>query len=130
MLRQDVSENNAARAAHGRRYEKNFTIEFPIEVSGFDSSGRFQSEATSTRNVAASSCNFHLRMEVEKGMVLAIRVVSGSPARLADLSTVLFYVARVDRIPGGFSVGAVTLAPRAPWSAEVMAAKSRQGYLF
>ena len=125
MLRQAISRKSAETAPHVRRGEERVSIVFLIEVSGFDCSGRFQSEKTSTRNVASSSCNFNLRMEVEKGMVLAIRVISAQETRFSDLGTILFYVTRVNRIPGGFSVGAVKLAPRAPWTVEVMEAKPR-----
>lgn len=130
MLRESLSRKSAETAPHDRRREERISLELPIEVSGFDCSGRFQSEKTSTQNVASSSCDFHLRMEVEEGMVLAIRMISAPETRLSNLGTVLFYVARVNRVPGGYCVDAVKLAPRAPWSAEILKAKSLQGFLF
>lgn len=130
MLRADTATNAVEASIQDRRREERASVEIPIEVSGFDSTGRFESENTSTRNVSGSSCNFHLRMEVEKGMALAIRVLPCANGIKVDPAPVLFYVTRVDPIPGGYSVGAVKLSPRAPWSAEITEAKPRQKLLF
>ncbi len=98
-----------------RRLEERASIEFPIEVCGFDRQGRFHTERTTTRNVADSSCNFHLRMEVELGMVLAIRVISSPNGEEADSRPVLFHIVRLEVRPGEYSVGAVKPGPKVPW---------------
>ena len=107
-----------------RRKEDRAVVEFPIEVSGFDFTGRSHVERTTTRNVADSSCSFNLRMRLEKGMAIGIRVLSAPDGHEADLTPVLFFVVRVNSIPGEFTVGAVKLAPKAPW--KVLSAPERQ----
>lgn len=130
MLHTDLARDSTEPAAHDRRREERISIEFPNEVSGFNCAGRFESENTSTQNVSDASCNFHLTMEVEAGMVLAIRVMTMTNGMKADPAPVLFCVARVERIPGGYSVGAVKLAPRAPWSTQVLKSNPSQKFLF
>ena len=51
-------------------------IEFSMEVSGFDHAGRFFTERTSTVDASFCGCKFHLRTPVEKGTVVAIRLLN------------------------------------------------------
>lgn len=102
-------------APHERRREPRVPIEYPIEVSAFDKFGRFRTELTKTRNVSLMGCCFDLHMEVEKGMVLALRVEHPKTACEAGSGTVLFHVVRVKPCPDGYSVGAMRLAPENPW---------------
>jgi hypothetical protein len=130
MLRTEIAGKPDKSTALDRRREERISIEFPIEVSGFNREGRFESESTSTQNVSGSSCSFHLKMEVERGMALAIRAMSSANGFHADSAPVLFYVGRVDPVPGGYCVGAVKLAPRAPWTAKIHEPEPSQKFLF
>lgn len=127
-MRPNITSGSEAPGLPERRKEERISVEFPIEVSGFDCAGRFVTEETSTQDVSGSSCGFHLRMEVEKGTVVAIRMLTD--ASDAEPTPVLFYVTRVDRTSKGYSIGAVKLAPRTPWSAEVHDAQPHQRFLF
>jgi hypothetical protein len=62
------------RPVHGeRRREARYPLQLPIEVSGFDSHGRFFAECTDTCDVSDHGCRFALRQEVRKDAVVAIR---------------------------------------------------------
>jgi PilZ domain len=98
-----------------RRRESRARIVYPIEVSGFDRFGRFHTELTKTRDVSLMGCSFYLHMEVEKGLVLALRVVHPKGACEAGSGTVLFHVVRVKPRPDGYSVGVMRLASENPW---------------
>ncbi len=102
-------------AVQDRRSEPRATLEFPIEVSGFDRFGRFHTEFTKTFNVSLMGCAFHLYMEVEKGLVLAVRVVQPKGACNAATGSVLFQIVRTSPRPDGYSVGVVRLQPENPW---------------
>jgi hypothetical protein len=102
-------------AAHDRRRESRALLEFPIEVSGFDLFGRFHTEYTKTIDVSLMGCSFHLHMEVEKAIVLALRVVHPKEMREAGAGTVLFHVVRVVPRSDGYDVGVMRLAPENPW---------------
>jgi hypothetical protein len=128
MPRIEIAQDSAGLRPQERRKEVRVSVEYPIEVSGFDTLGRFDTEETSTQDISSSSCSFHLKMEVEKGMVLAIRMLTDTGQ--ANPAPVLFYVTRVDRTAKGYCIGAVKLAPRAPWSAEIHDAQPHQRFLF
>jgi hypothetical protein len=102
-------------ALQDRRRESRALIVYPIEVSGFDRFGRFHTELTKTRDVSLMGCSFYLHMEVEKGLVLALRVVHPKGACEGGSGTVLFHVVRVRPRPDGYSVGVLRLAPESPW---------------
>jgi hypothetical protein len=130
MLKSVIAEKVNQVIAHDRRKSSRSPIEIPIEVSGFDRTGRFHTERTSTHDITDSSCSFHLKMEVENGMVLAIRVMSTENGTLADPGPVLFYVSRVDPNVGAFTVGAVKLAPRVPWKIDAADAKPQRDLVY
>ena len=98
-----------------RRRESRALIVYPIEVSGFDRFGRFHTELTKTRDVSLMGCSFYLHMEVEKGLVLALRVVHPKGACEGGSGTVLFHIVRIRPRPDGYSVGVMRLAPENPW---------------
>jgi PilZ domain len=99
-----------------RRREPRDTIEFPIEVSGFDRFGKFHTEYTKTSNVSIMGCSFHLNMEVEKGLVLALRVFHPRNGRETNIGPVLFQVVRTEPRQDGCSLGVLRLQPENPWS--------------
>jgi hypothetical protein len=103
-------------SAQDRRREPRDTVEFPIEVSGFDRFGRYHTEYTKTSNVSLMGCSFHLNMEVEKGLVLALRVFHPRNGRETSIGPVLFQVVRTEPRPDGCSLGVLRLQPENPWS--------------
>jgi|SRR5271168_3538371 len=102
-------------ATQDRRQGSRATIAFPIEVSGFDRLGRFHTEHTKTHDVSLMGCSFHLNMEVEKGLILALSVVHPKGACKDKLHPVLFQIVRAEPRPGGYFVGALRVQPDNPW---------------
>jgi hypothetical protein len=98
-----------------RRREPRAALEFSIEVSGFDRFGRFHTEFTKTSNVSLMGCCFHLYMEVEKGLVLALSVVHPKGLRELGSRPVLFQIVRIEPRPDGNSVGVLRLQAENPW---------------
>jgi hypothetical protein len=98
-----------------RRRGSRATLAFPIEVSGFDRLGRFHTEHTTTSDVSLMGCSFHLNMEVEKGLILALSVVPPKGACENKLRPVLFQIVRAEPRPGGYFVGALRLQRENPW---------------
>ena len=108
-------EELSAEANRDRRREKRIRLVFPIEVSGFDRSGRFFSEHTVTADVSESGCRFQLKTEVERGAVVAVKLVSRHPNRLKPERPFLFKIARVVEETGGWTLGATKLQPDSLW---------------
>lgn len=98
-----------------RRSESRATIEFRIEVSGFDRFGRFYTEFTMTSDVSLMGCAFPLHMEVEKGLLVAVRVVHPRNEGNSRAAPVLFHIVRTSPCPDGYFVGVVSLLPGNPW---------------
>jgi hypothetical protein len=112
---QTRSSESSSVAVQDRRCEQRAVVEFPIEVCGFDRFGRFHTEYTKTRNVSLMGCAFPLHMEVEKGLVLALRVIHPKDACKTATRPVLFQIARTEPRPDGQLVGAMRLQPESPW---------------
>jgi hypothetical protein len=89
-----------------------------IEVSGFDHAGRFFTEGTSTVDASFCGCKFHLRTPVEKGTVVAIRLLKTRNGSEANRATLLFQVAHVAQEKRGWTVGVWKLQSSQAWSAE------------
>ena len=102
-------------AVQDRRCEPRAALEFPIEVCGFDRFGRFHTEYTKTCNVSLMGCAFLLHMEVEKGLVLALRVIHAKDACKSATRPVLFQITRTEPRPDGYLVGVMRLQPENPW---------------
>jgi hypothetical protein len=100
------------------RSEPRYPFEFSIEVSGFDHAGRFFTEGTSTVDASFCGCKFHLRTPVEKGCVVAIRLLNPRNKSASDRLTLLFQVAHVAQEKRGWAVGAWKLQSSNAWSAE------------
>lgn len=103
-----------------RRREPRFSLTFPIEVSGFERSGRYFVERTSCCDVGEVSCAFELRADITADSVLAIRSFHWQNSSVLETMPVLFQVVRIENYPalegeGGPSmqlVAAVRLHPR------------------
>jgi hypothetical protein len=105
-------------APENRRREPRYPYEFLIEVSGFDHAGRFFTEGTSTVDASFCGCKFHLRTPVEKGTVVAIRLLKTRNGSEANRATLLFQVAHVAQEKRGWTVGVWKLQSSQAWSAE------------
>ncbi len=108
-------EELSVEASRDRRREKRIPLVFPIEVSGFDRYGRFFSERTVTADVSESGCRFPLKTEVERGAVVAIKLVSRHTNRTQPDRPLLFKVARVVEESKGWTLGAAKLQPESLW---------------
>ena len=108
-------EELCAEANGDRRREKRVPLVFPIEVSGFDRRGLFFSERTVTTDVSESGCRFQLKTEVERGAVVAIKVVSRHANRPQPERPLLFKVARVTEESNVWTLGAAKLQPESLW---------------
>jgi len=108
-------EELSAEASRDRRREKRIPLVFPIEVSGFDRNGRFFSERTITADVSEGGCRFQLKTEVERGSVVAIKLVSRHTNRLQPERPLLFKVSRVVEESNGWTLGAAKLQPESLW---------------
>ena len=108
-------EELSAEASRDRRREKRIPLVFPIEVSGFDRNGRFFSERTVTADVSENGCRFQLKTQVERGAVLAIKLISRQTNRPQPERPLLFEVARVAEEKNGWILGAAKLQPESLW---------------
>lgn len=102
-------------ASKDRRRERRIRLTFPIEVSGFDRSGRYFSERTLTSDVSQSGCRFHLKSEVECSTVVAIKLVTRETGMPRSGRPLLFQVVRAACEKDGWSVGASSLQPENLW---------------
>jgi hypothetical protein len=100
------------------RSEPRYPFEFSIEVSGFDHAGRFFTEGTFTVDASFCGCRFHLRNPVEKGCVVAIRLLNPRNKSETDRVTLLFRVAHVAQEKRGWAVGVWKLQSSQAWLAE------------
>jgi hypothetical protein len=97
--------------AANRRSEPRVALTFPIEVSGFERSGRYFIERTSCCDVGEFSCAFSLQAEIASDAVLAIRSFHWQNSSVMESMPVLFQVVRMEDHPEGRVVAAVRLHP-------------------
>jgi hypothetical protein len=101
-----------------RRREWRESRRVPVEVSGFDSRGRFFTERTSTFDVSDSGCCFALNAEVEKNAAVSVRVVRRRNGLMLDDPPVLFRVVWIRQIHPGWpkwTVAAMKMDPVRLW---------------
>jgi hypothetical protein len=104
-------EEKIALGAANRRSEPRAALTFPIEVSGFERSGRYFIERTSCCDVGEASCAFSLQTEVGSDAVLAIRSFHWQNSSVMESMPVLFQVVRMEDGPEGRVVAAIRLHP-------------------
>lgn len=97
--------------AANRRSEPRVSLTFPIEVSGFERSGRYFIERTSCCDVGEASCAFSLQTEISSDAVLAVRSFHWQNSSVMESMPVLFQVVRLEDRPEGRVVAAVRLHP-------------------
>lgn len=101
-------------ASQDRRKGKRLSLNFPVEVSGFDRTGRMFCERTTTLDISEAGCRFQLQTPLEREDVVAIKLLSPRSNRHAAKPT-LFRIIWVAREAEGWAVGALKLQQDNPW---------------
>ena len=76
-----------------RRRESRVARSLPIGVSGFDGSGQFFTERTSTVDVSNVGCRFGVGVGLGKGSVISIRVIREENGLEVNSPPVMFRLA-------------------------------------
>jgi hypothetical protein len=108
-------EELTAEAQRDRRCEPRLNLPYPVEVYGFDHSGRYFTERTQTRNVSAGGCMIDLKHRLDAQAVLAIRRVARDGTRSAEHKPVLFMVCWTQKSGRHWTVGASKLQSGDMW---------------
>jgi hypothetical protein len=98
-----------------RRRSKRVPLVFPIEVSGFDCSGRHFSKTAKTCDISEAGCRFQIKAQIEPGEVVAIQLIARSNDQAPAGKAVLFQIVWVSRHPDCWEVGALKLQPESIW---------------
>jgi hypothetical protein len=102
-----------------RRHQPRNNVKYPIEVCGFSKQGRYFTERTFTVDVSDGGCRLRLRNEVEKGSVVAIRVITRRHGQESDARPVLFHVNWFQAMSTNCTLGVSKLQAGAPWCSSV-----------
>ena len=97
-----------------RRSETRVLKAIPIEVTGFDVGSRFFVERTETIDISETGCAFRLTRRVERGGIIAIKVMNTKND--AASSPLMYQIARATPHGRGWILGAAKLQPRSLWS--------------
>ena len=98
-----------------RRKGKRVPLAFPIEVSGLDRSGRMFSEKTSTCDISEVGCRFLVKTQLERGDVVAIKLISRTNGHAPESKPLLFQIVWVNCEADGWAVGALQLQKENLW---------------
>ena len=112
-----------------RRRQPRIAVKYPIEVCGFSRHGRYFTERTFTMDVSDGGCRLRLRNEVEKGSVVAIRMITRKHGRESDVRPVLFHVNWFQAMTTNWTLGVSKLQPGAPWCASMPQEEKILGFL-
>jgi hypothetical protein len=110
-------EELAAETNTDRRHQPRINAKYPIEVCGFSRHGRYFTERTFTMDVSDGGCKLRLRNEIEKGSVVAIRVITRRHGQESDTRPVLFHVNWFQAMSTNWTLGVSKLQAGAPWCA-------------
>lgn len=102
-------------ANRDRRKETRIVLAIPIEVTGFDAEGKFFSDATKTADISERGCSFWLKRRVERGGIVAIKVMTKGRKHLPDQRPFLYQVARTTASDAGWVTGAAKLQAESIW---------------
>jgi hypothetical protein len=112
-----------------RRRQPRIAVKYPIEVCGFSRHGRYFTERTFTMDVSDGGCRLRLRNEVEKGSVVAIRMITRRHGQESDARPVLFHVNWFQAMTTNWTLGVSKLQPGAPWCASMPQEEKILGFL-
>ena len=99
-----------------RRREPRVARSLPIGVSGFDGSGQFFTERTSTVDVSNVGCRFGLGVGRGKSSVISIRVIREENGLQVNSPPVMFRLAWAHETDRGCVLGAEQVEQDRPWS--------------
>jgi hypothetical protein len=88
-----------------RRSGKRLRLNFSIEITGFDRSGRLFTERTRTEDISEIGCRFDLLTPVERGNVVAIKLLPPGKATLPEEKSLLFEIIWTVARTIGWTVG-------------------------
>lgn len=111
----------------GRRREERREVSLSIEVTGFANDGRFFAERTATTNVSGSGCSFRLRRGLERGGIVAIKLLQGDQIGTSGNAPFLYQVMYATRDKLGWAIGTAKLQEKSIWSAIVTVAQAEVG---
>lgn len=106
-----------------RRRESRLTIGIPIEITGFSKDGKFFAEKSVTANVSESGCSFRLHRMLERGGVIAIKILSNSQFPVPPDDPLLYQVIYATKDEKNWYVGAAKLQEASIWSALALPAE-------
>lgn len=98
-----------------RRREARIPLSIPIEVTGFDVHGKFFCEATKTMDISESGCSFSLKCGIERGGIVAVKVMAKNRKQKIDQKPFLYQIARSTSQGGHWVIGAAKLQPESVW---------------
>lgn len=107
-----------------RRREHRRTIDVPIEVTGFASDGKFFAERTVTVDVSESGCSFRLRRVVERGGIVAIKLIAESEPHSSANDPFLYQVVYATNQGREWAIGTAKLQEQSLWAAIAAEAKN------
>jgi hypothetical protein len=106
-----VKEQEPECGPPNRRSEPRVALSFPIEVSGFNRSGKYFTEGTSCFDVGEASCAFTLDAEIAADSVVSIRSFHWQNSSVMESRPLLFQVVRLEKREQGWVVAAIRLQP-------------------
>lgn len=110
-----------------RRRDERRAVSLPIEVTGFANDGRFFAERTVTTGVSESGCSFQLRRGLERGGIVAIRLLPDGQIRTSENEPFLYQVVYSTRDKLGWTIGTAKLREKSIWSATATVAQAEVG---
>lgn len=103
-------------ANQDRRREVRIPLAIPVEVTGFDAEGKFFSDTTKTVDLSESGCSFRLKKRVERGGIIAIKVViKDRRKKKNEPRPFLYQVARATQDENWWVIGCAKLQPESVW---------------
>lgn len=102
-------------ANRDRRKETRIVLAIPIEVTGFDINGKFFSDATKTVDISERGCSFQIKRRVERGGIVAIKVIAKGSKHSTEQRPFLYQVARSTASGDGWVTGAAKLQAESVW---------------
>ncbi|HKW88272.1 MAG TPA: PilZ domain-containing protein [Candidatus Acidoferrales bacterium] len=104
-------------STQNRRRESRRSISIPIQVTGFAKDGKFFAEQTVTANISESGCSFRLHKELERGGVIAIKILTAHHFHALPDESLLYQVVYATKDATGWSIGTAKLQEESVWSA-------------
>jgi hypothetical protein len=98
-----------------RRAGKRVNLKFPIEVSGFNRLGLLFAESTQTDDISESGCRFSLKESVNRGDVIAVKLLNRKGEHRLAARAELFQIVWRAQERGVWTIGALKLRTDKFW---------------